>query len=156
MTGNYPFTVRIFNLFNPDLKVDVEIKRKHLRIYIRSIKDDKGNTLHGYFKDTPDNIPGDRIYTIQGGDSLAFPMYYKEDSLEISLKGTPNRKYCIMAGAKAKCYFSEDPGAPENATDQSGGTWTIDPAKNNWKLRIVKYDPDPEDDDIVIGEDPPE
>jgi hypothetical protein len=171
--GNYPLTVRILNLFDPQLEVTLNIVRCHRRSYFRKIEKGSEDSI-GYFKDAPENIPEPRTYTIQGGDSLAFPMYYCEDSLEISLSGTPNRKYCIVAGAKAKCYPIEGLGAPNKGTSLGsgtddakkvfyrGGTWIIDlndsdcPNNENWILRIKKYGPDPEDDDIVIGEDPPE
>lgn len=175
MSGNYPLTVRVFNVFDPKSKVELNVKRYHHSCYYLQKQSHEDIPNSKVF--VVENVPREgeeETYTIMGGSSLAFPMYFGDESLVLSIDGTPQREYRIRAGAKAKCYTEVlgDPdelsplgmGTEKNSNNEEidfyrGGSWEIDPLddpKTGWKLTIKKYGPDPEDDDVIVGEDPPD
>lgn len=177
--GNYPFTVRVFNFFDPALNIVLKIVRYHRQGYISNEEFSDGK--HFIIKNLPANEEEAEKHFLKGGESLAFPMFYNDDQLEISFdlengKRSPD-KYSISAGFKAKCfpYKLGDPidgstlgkGTQEinelSKTFWRGGTWILKDQKNDsqleenaspaddWTLTIRKYGPDPEDDDVTVG-----
>jgi hypothetical protein len=171
--GDYQFNVRICNVFDPSFNITFNVERcHHLNYFSRDLSSPGERVV--VVKDVPD--PGNgKLYQIEGGDSLTFPMYFEDESLTLSVSGDLNQlpnNYTISIGTTAKCYPSggmklidgtsagtgQDP-PPENGvpgqTYYKGGAWSIPPSDTGWKLTIKKFGPDPEDDDVIIGPDPP-
>lgn len=160
ISGNYPFTVRFLNSFDPALGISLQVARYQHKSYFKK----KENSQDPILYVIEDLAREEELYTIEGGMSLAFPMYYGDDRLVLSIDGTPPDKYKISAGGKAKIYRGGllENMEPEEGTHLGkekddygdfyrGGTWNILPDPNGWTLEIRKYGPDPQDEDVTVG-----
>ncbi len=163
LTGNYPFTIRIFNSLDPALGVDFLVKRRNHLSYFTKEKDSKGHLV--MIEKLPEESEV-KQYTIEGGESLAFPMYFGDESLVLSSSGNIVQPFTISIGSKAKCIPNKVLGEPKYGEKHSGeknkedfytgGVWSITPEKEGWALTIQKLGPDPEDEDVVTGPDEPD
>jgi hypothetical protein len=148
--GMYPFVVYVRNKFG-DSDSGVKIQVKH--------------HYHPNYDESEALITSEDIH-IKHGETVCFPLFFLDESLDISLEGSPSDSYYIWAGVKAKCYPShmdnptyipspigkqtvEQDEGPD--TFYGGGTWELQSSDTSWTLRIKKYSPDPEDDDVIIG-----
>jgi len=174
LTGIYPFVVSVWNFFAPSTNVKLNVTFRHHYCYFGDdgtftatpLKDKQGNLMDGFGR------------AIDAGMALAFPMYFGDEALEISIdsQNTPNGDYQLSAGATAECslevphpsnpgnYIYPPPIAgsncdpnPNPTPDESfptyykGGTWKIDSTKAGWNLTIKKIIIDPQSDDVSIG-----
>lgn len=160
IVGNYPFIIGVWNFFAPSSDEPEEIRFKVTFTQNRSyyeenldLKVEKSATVNEYL--------------IRPGLSLAFPMYFGDESLLIELDstgGTPGSPFHLSAGAKAENFPNAILGAPIDCSDFDkrtnpkgetyyvGGTWTVDPIKKaGWQLTIKKFGPDPQSDDVTVG-----
>lgn len=160
LLGVYPFTVFVANKFSPDSGITINVDHYHHRTYY-----DKANKR--YAIDDLESSP--QTYSIPGGCRLGFPMYFGDEYLEISLTGTPADTYYIRCGAKSGCKGDNNLENENNAEftptelgckeDNGsviyyrGGTWKLLIPSTDWKLKILKYTFDPEDENVTIGED---
>ena len=165
LLGFYPFTVYVANVFDP-YQCNVLIKVTHHH-HLGYFNREKGNKQFAI-----DPIQT-KEYTIEGGYRLGFPMLMEDESLEIELDN-PDEAYgkitkvTVTVGAKAKCYptYNETTIPPLSSSslgeDQDphgtyyrGGRWEMDQSKASWKMIIRKYGPDPEDENVTVGEESP-
>ena len=156
--GMYPFLVYVANTFKPDSDVIFKVKCHRFRSYYDP-------QTKNFIIETSVTTP--KEHSIEAGDRLAFPLYFGDELLEISLdleKGVlPTDDFLIAAGRKAKCYPNDALGRPQEDTflaiekDKSygGGIWNVSKEETDWTLTIKKYGADPESDDVVIGSPPP-
>lgn len=179
--GNYPFSVRILNAFDPKLKIEIHVRRYHHLNYFSDHKvlGNSHETIKGRIvivEDIPP--PGEgKLHKIKGGESSSFHMYYDDEYLEIqliALDPTESQSYKISIGTKAKCLPSLQMNLPISGTFDlsrsnpyiannpyyAGGSWEFPnetlSSTPNWKMTIKKFGPDPEDDDVIVGPDPPD
>ncbi len=174
LMGNYPFTTHIWNFFPPGSGVKLKVTFYHRRCYFDKNYDFKAEHIE---KDAVGKPFGGRDYIIEGGMSLMFPMFFADETLVLSLDVGEDAKplttsYRISAGLKAKCIPNEKLGKPEVHTfikkveDEKecekkcetfymGGSWKIESTNKEWQLTIKKYGPDPENEDVTLGPDPP-
>jgi hypothetical protein len=169
--GDYTFFVRICNTFDPCMEIDFTVERYHHLNYFSS-EICKSEARVVVVKDIPTCKEKALHYKIVGGDSLSFPMYFTDEYLILSISGKlenlekKKENYKISLGTKAKIYPGSL-GAPipgtscGNGSDDfgnfyKGGAWSITPNQTDWAITIRKFGPDPEDDDVIIGPDPPE
>jgi hypothetical protein len=174
LLGVYPFTVFVANNFRPDPdpkhSVIVNVNHYHHLTYY-----DKANKRYTIEDIDPESYP--QLYSIPCGYRLGFPMYFGDEYLEISLDlengRAPGDIYNFAVGAKAGCLVTDSKGQSIPPTKPTvlglkdnedgvvkyykGGTWKIDPTNNpyanKWKLKIMKYSFDPEEENVTIGED---
>jgi len=183
LAGDYPFTVRIWNAFDPELELNFKVSRYQRRTYVKSAPKwespkNHSKSMQVVIEGVPEYNTNPMEYTIKGGESLAFSMYFADEYLVLSADYSLNHDYKISIGTKAVCFPSNSLGRsdgvglleeildplvglpPGTEPDFSkkgypGGTWTITPQKSDWALIIKKYGPDPEEDDVVVGPDEP-
>jgi hypothetical protein len=110
--------------------------------------------------------PGNNVYNIKAGDSLAFPLFWGEmdgdfyigEFLEIKLTGTPGYPYFIWLGEKAKYVLSDlsvEPVRSGNNPDNKSGLYEITEGNNNWQIKVQKLMHDPQADNVSVGPDIP-
>ncbi|UCH96158.1 MAG: hypothetical protein JSV88_04690 [Candidatus Aminicenantes bacterium] len=165
LLGVYPFTVYVANIIDPGRKVGIKVTHYHHRGYYTW---EEGNKK--FVIDTIQANDGE--YTIPGGYRLGFPMLIGDEYLEISLdeveSGVIPDLITVAVGAKAKCYptYNETPIPPLPSSSfgegqdihgiyYRGGKWELDQSKASWKMIIRKYGPDPEDENVTVGEESP-
>lgn len=178
LSGNYPFLVYVTNIFKPDSPDSKNVIFKVICHRFLSYYDSESKNLitetckipkDKVFCQQPDSKPYKHLmdHYIEAGDRIAFPLYFGDEYLEISLDldmgGSPPHDYQIVVGPKAKCYPNDELGPPEKDTylpleednAYGGGKWEIKKDETDWKLTIKKYGPDPETEPVEIGEGPP-
>ncbi len=145
--GTYPFVVYVRNKFG-DSDSGVKIQVKH--------------HYHPNYDDNKTLITSEDIH-IKYGETVCFPLFFLDESLDITLEGSLSSSYYIWAGVKARCYTAGMvsptyiPSPIGQKTDEDdelcycGGTWELLSSDTAWTLTIKKYSPDPEDDDVIIG-----
>lgn len=157
LAGFYPFTVSIWNFFAPNsgIKLNVTFTNHH-KCYFDGNND---------FKIEHSTKNNDKCHIICAGKSLAFPLYFGDETLVLSIEsGTPPPDYQLTAGDTALCSLKvgEDFIPPEEGSSGDnkiitgkeywrGGTWTIDSTKTGWQLEIKKIIPDPQNEDVTVG-----
>lgn len=169
LLGTYPFLVYVANMFEPGSNVIFKVRCHRFLSYYDSesknyITETCKITEKGELCKQSEHL---MEHYIKAGDRLAFPLYFGNEYLEISLDlengGTPPHNFQIVVGPKAKCYPNDELGPPEKNTyltleeDEAygGGKWEIEKDETDWELTIKKYGADPETDDVVIGAGPP-
>ncbi len=160
LVGNYPFIISVWNFFAPPSEDQKEIRFKvtftQNRCYFEGNLDLKA-----------ENSPTVNQYLIKPGISLAFPMYFGDETLFIELDptgGTPDKPFQLSAGTTAENFpnailgvpvagsYCDKRTTPKGDTYYVGGSWAIDPiAKAGWQLTIRKFGPDPQSDDVTVG-----
>ena len=182
LSGNYPFLVYVSNIFEPDSKVIFKvICHRFLSYYDSESKNFITETCEipedKFFCQQPDSKPYTHFmeHSVEAGDRIAFPLYFGDEYLEISLDlengGPPTHYFQIVVGPKAKCYPNRELGKPKNWKERelpddsyvppeflgpySGGKWEIKKGETDWKLIIKKYGPDPETEPVEIGQSTP-
>lgn len=151
--GLYPFTVSVWNFFPPGSEVKLNVAFSYHICY-----SDAANYDFRVINNKT-NSP----YKIDPGMSLAFPMYFGDETLVISiLSGNIPGNYLLTAGDTALCLPDTALGVPQpgsyrdkeiigDETYYEGGTWAINQANKTWQLTIKKIIPDPQSDDVTVG-----
>lgn len=167
--GDYRFTVYVANIFDPQLKINIDVIHYHCRRYHLHYGKKKGITEEKKTKFK---------HKIRGGYRLGFPMFKGDEYLEIScdkqktlndaLEEGVTDNCIIKAGHRAKVYL--DPadiekweytdmghgkGEDDYGTFYNGGHFSPLKDNKNWKITIRKYDPDPASDNVTVGPDTP-
>lgn len=157
--GAYRFTVFIENLFDPG-KENVGGITVH-RHHHRSFADDMGDIK-------VERRKSKRKYEVHQGDRIGFPMFFGDESLEVSVHNPPETGYIFTTGLKAKCYppngLKPDvqllpellSGSDENGEWYAGCSWKLSKQQAGLTFVIMKYGPDPEDDDVTVGPNEPD
>jgi hypothetical protein len=169
--GDYPFVVKVWNRMNvSELNTNILTVTFNYYSYGEKYYEKKGE------EGEPAAVEAKELKaktcTITPGEFLAFPLYWDDEYLEIKFEGnisTTSGYHTIWAGIKAGCEFNKKGGfiftpAFGKAKDEKyasikgqyrGGAWRIENSVNDWILKINKLVPDPEEENITIGEDPP-
>lgn len=174
--GFYPFTVSVWNFFSPDTEVKLKITFNHHLCYFLG-QGDGSNFELDHFK--VENNPNPKDHYIECGKALAFPMYFGDETMDITLYFenetdneplgiAPTVPYLLSAGCTALCRVVNNaeqditPYCPSNDVPPTpitingknyykGGTWAFAPNVNDWKMTIMKKVVDPQSDDVTIG-----
>jgi len=157
--GFYPFNVSVWNFFAPDSGIQLKVTFTHHKCYF----DEKNDFKAEHIPIGPDGQPLGKDYMIEPGTSLAFPMYFGDETLILSIAPghAPTSDYQLTAGDTAECYQT-GLGDPEDGSSGGrkeikgktywmGGTWAIAPGKTAWQMEIIKVIPDPQSDDVTVG-----
>lgn len=153
LVGFYPFFVSVWNFFAPSTGVKVKVTFNYHKCYT----DENSNFKAEY-------IQNKSTYIIEPGMSLAFPMYFGDETLDVELDTTgkiPQSDYLISTGESAES-FQTGLGEPQEGsscghktvkgeTYWMGGTWQIGPTNSTWKIEIRKYITDPQSEDVTVG-----
>ncbi|MGD2085455.1 MAG: hypothetical protein PVH61_04645 [Candidatus Aminicenantes bacterium] len=154
LAGFYPFTVSIWNFFSPNLEIKLKVTFHHHHCYFDENNDFKA-----------EKIPKKIEYKIDSGKSLAFPMYFGDETLVLSIDSLiPSSDYQLTAGDAALCSLEVGENTISPAEGSSGGTnvingkeywrggtWTISTKEEGWQLEIKKIIPDPQNEDVTVG-----
>lgn len=168
--GDYPFYVKVRNRFEPGKN------RPNILVTYNCY-------LHGICPDNkkkPKPPPSGNTHTIKPGEALSFPLHWRLESLEISIKednGKLPKKYYVWCGTEALCHLSDntttgadgmEPTIPalegkrdspdlkhDNRKYNVGGAWELGGNDKNFTLTIRKRTDDPEEENVTIGENPP-
>lgn len=159
LVGNYPFIITVWNFFAPP-----GVRQEEIRLKVTFTQNRCYYEENGDFKAEHNSTVSQ--YLIKPGISLAFPMYFGNETLVIELDspgGIPGSPFKLSAGGKAQ-NIPQNLGEPEagsylfkkknldGETYYVGGTWKVDPTENaGWKLTIKKFGPDPQSDDVTAG-----
>jgi hypothetical protein len=150
--GFYPFTVNVWNLFAPSTGIKLKVSFYHHQCYFEVNDTDRNKVEHFKVEHTKTDCES----IIQPGKSLSFPMYFGDESLEISLHlegndagNEPTTSYLISAGDTAECMvIATDPVniEREKERDPVDGTSASDTGKNGfWKGGIWDFEPGSDD-----------
>ena len=155
--GAYPFNVFLRNTFGAD---GPQLNVTHIfRPY------------YEYDQPIGNGNGGENNYKIKPGEVVCFPLFWNDEGLVINLDSNPGKHYFIWTGVKARCYFDPDiddrgedlefipsplgKGEDEKGKFHRGGSVKVKTPDSDWTLTIRKYSPDPEEDTVTIGEEPP-
>jgi hypothetical protein len=109
--GFYPFTVSVWNFFSPDTGIKLKVTFNHHQCYFLG-QGDGSNFELDHFK--VENNSTQKDHYIEDGKTLAFPMYFGDETLDITLYFenetdneplgiAPTVPYLLSAGCTALC-----------------------------------------------------